>query len=541
MSLRFRSTSLIAFMLMLCLCGCQKVAPPPVQNQLKVALPTDPPQLDSRKSRDVTSIAVVKLFGEGLTRHGFNGQLQPGLATSYEIDESLTRYTFTLREGLKWSDGTPLTAHDFEYTWKKVLDPRFATEYAYMLFVIKNAQAAKQGRRNLEHVGVRALDDLTLEVELSAPVPYFPSMVAFCTFFPVKCDIDSKGSSWSHNITAGFPCSGPYQLMEWKHHKELVLVKNPHYWDACNVSIDSIHISIVPDGITALNLFEKGELDFIGTPFCNIPVESLPEWRQKGLLHSTPVAKSLSYTINTTLPVLRNQKIRQALSLAIDRSSIADNVTLGSMYPSETFLPPAMMLNKNLIPLKAQPSLAQQLFIEGINEEGLSLSELPRLHLSLNNSDIDRSIAQAIQQQWKENLGFEISLESMEWKAYINKIHKLNFEIGRLNWEADFDDPINCLEVYKYADPVLCGNNATGWEDPRFLHLLQEAATAPPYERKRILAEAERLLVDACPVIPLFHHSLNWLNSSRLSNLSVSGLGSIDFKWAKLESTSAGV
>jgi oligopeptide transport system substrate-binding protein len=348
-------------------------------------------------------------------------------------------------------------------------------------------------------------------------------------------NIDDQSAHWAQNIEESFPSCGPFRLISWKHDNELKLIKNPSYWDQSNVSIQTIHISIIHDESTVLNLFENGEIDFIGViPFSMLPVDSLPTWRQKNRLQSKSVANSLWYKINTTLPFLKNPKVRMALSLAIDRDSISKNVTLGTMFPSTTFLPPSMQLNNNLIPEVALVEKAQRLFLEGIQEEGIELSELPKFKLSINDAEINRRIAQAIQQQWRENLGLDISIESLEWKVYISKLHNLDYEIARLGLAASVNDPTAYLDRFKYSDPIKGGNNDTGWQDLQYIALLDQASqTADESSRKKILAEAERLIVEASPIISLFHYTVNWMQSAHLSHVCVTDLGQADFKWAK--------
>lgn len=539
---KFRAAIVVTGIVLLCATGCQKSAKPTHTDQrLRLAITAEPPQLDPRKMKDSTSGSIGRMFCEGLMRQDITGELGFGLAESYDIDESGRRYLFTLRENLQWSNGTSLTAYDFEYSWKRILDPSFLTEYAYMLFVIENAKEAKEGSCSLDEVGIKALDERHLEVTLIHPTSYFPEMTAFYTLYPVPKNIDEKSPHWAQNISEKFLSCGPYQIISWKHNSDLRLVKNPRYWDSQNVKIDNIHISIIHDETTILSLFENGEIDFIGVnPFSVLPIDSLPLWREKQLLHTKAVGTSLWYKLNTSLPLLKNSKVRAALSLAIDRDSISRNVTLGTMVPSDTFLPPCMRLNNHLIPERSLREKAQRLFLEGVREEGLELSHLPKLKLSLNDSELNRRIAQAIQQQWRENLGLDIGIESLEWKVYISKLHKMDYEIARMGWVADFNDPVNYLEVFKYADPLKGGNNDTGWEDSRFIEIMDQASTAPSEaQRKELLAQAEQLLVEAVPVIPLFHYTVNWLQSPHLHDVHITGLGQIDFKWASFSQSKA--
>lgn len=510
------------------------------KQELHLALAADPTQFDTRKIKDMSSSALAGMFSEGLVRYNENNQLSPGLAKKYEVSQDGLTYTFTLRKNLTWSDGKPLTAHDFEYSWKKILHPHFSSEHTYIFYAIENAKDVKEGKLPPEKLGCKALDDRHFEVVLERPLIYFPSLCSFYAFHPVQKDIDETNPRWASQIGNSFPSCGPFSPVNRAHKSELHLKKNPNYWDAKSVSIEAMHFSIIPDENTVLKLFESGAIDFMGcSEFCSIPIDLIPQYRAKGELHSKGVARSIGYKLNTTLPLLRNQKVRQALSLAIDRAGIVESVAQGTFTPATSFLPPALELSSNLISPVALQEKAQVLFYQGMQEEGITWCELPKLRLSYNDNEISKRIAQALQQQWKDHLGLEVGLECLEWKTYLTKLHKLDYEIGQFGWAADYLEPINYLEVFQYADPIRGSNNETGWENSNYCSLLNEAQQASnQQEYQQKLTEAEQLLVEACPVLALFHCNINWLQSDRLQNVKTNDLGRVDFKWAKLETPS---
>lgn len=522
------------------LTSCSSQEPPthPKSHDLHLALRATPLEFDTRKARDEVSNALGRMFSEGLLRYNFNGEISPGLAMTYTLDEAQTTYTFTLRDNLCWSTGQPLTAHDFVYAWQKILDPNFDSEYAYSLFVIKNAQDVKEGKLPTHQLGVRAVDDTHLEVELHQPVSYFPEMVAFNTYFAVPKDIDEKYPHWSEQNSTQLPSCGPFQFVKLSPGKEVQLIKNPHYWDANQVHLDRIQFSIVHNEAVALQMFERGELDFIGSSFGGVLPDNFRKWTGTAHLHTHPIAHTLWYKINTTVPGLRNQKIRQALSLALDRQYLSHNVTHDTLLPATNFLPPVMSLNKPLISEFAMREKAHFLLLEGLREEGIEWSELPQLHLSLNDTLLNRQLAQASCNQWKENLGIDVLVEFYDWNTHLSHLHKMDYEIARIGWSADYLDAMNFLEPYKFADSVRGGNNETGWQDPRFIELLDAAAASHTKDQyHEYLAQAERLLVQACPVIPVLHYTINWLQVEHLQDVSVSSLSRVDFKWARLQPT----
>ena len=499
---------------------------------LKLNLHSDPPSLDSRTATDAHSAAVLRMLFEGLTRILPDGTTEPAAAEQITLSENNTRYTFVLREA-SWSNGDPVTAHDFAQTWKQVLDPAFPSALAYQLYVLKNGKAANEGKASIDEIGVTAVDEKTLVVDLEQPTPYFLELTAHMMFYPVNQKADKVNPNWSQRAGDSYPCNGPFRLLEWKHSDLIVVGKNPSYWDANSVNIDGMLLSMVEDAATELHMFENGELDWAGPPLSlTLPVDAIPHLRHAGKLVTTPIAGTYYYQFNTKRFPFNNQKLRKAFAYAIGRERITENVTQGEEVPAMGLVPDTMPFEQKPFFADKQTAKAQELFQEALTELGVTKKELPVIQLNYNTGEHHLKVAQAIQEQWNRAFGIQVQLLASEWKVHLNTLQQKNFMIARLGWVADFNDPINFLEVLKYESG---GSNHTGWMNPRYTELLNSSAReADPKMRQEILLEAEALLMDELPVAPVYFLTFSYVKSDKLKDVYVSPLGGIDFRWAKL-------
>ncbi|MGE5704580.1 MAG: peptide ABC transporter substrate-binding protein [Clostridia bacterium] len=496
---------------------------------LKINLHSEPPTADTGLAEDSTSGTVVRSTFDGLTRTGEDGKPLNSAAENVEVSPDLKTYKFTIREA-KWSNGDPVTAHDFEYAWKRVLDPKTASNYAYQLYYIKNGEKANKGEAGLDQVGVKALDDKTLEVTLENPTPYFLELTSFYTYYPVNKKVVSADPKWATEAKTHVG-NGPFKMESWEHKSKMVLVKNENYWDKDVVKLDKIEFSMVEDENTELSMFDNGEIDWAGAPFSSLPTDAMPALKEAGKMTIQPIAGTYWYKFNTEKAPFNNVKIRKAFAYAFDRQSIIDNITQANQQPAMGAVPPSMALNKDGYFKNNDLETAKTLLAEGMKE--LGITKLPPITLSFNTSEGHKKIAEAIQDQWKKNLGVEVKLENQEWKVYIESLHAGNFQIGRMGWLGDFNDPINFLELYKEKDG---GNNDTRWENPKFKELLnQSALESDPEKRKKILADAEAILMDEMPIMPIYFYTNSWVKKEEVKGVQVDGLGQVDFKWASHE------
>ncbi|BDG42369.1 peptide ABC transporter substrate-binding protein [Saccharococcus caldoxylosilyticus] len=504
-----------------------------VPQELHINIKTEPFSLNPGLANDSVSSNVLNQTFEGLTRIK-NGKPELAMAESYEVSKDLKTYTFKLRDA-KWSNGDPVTAKDFEYAWKWALDPKNQSQYAYQLYYIKNGQAFNEGKAKAEDVGVKAIDDKTLQVTLENPTPYFLELTAFYTYFPVNSKIAQKNPKWYTNAGPDYTSNGPFKMVSWEHNNKIVLEKNENYWDAKNVKLTKIEMVMVNDTNTELSMFDNGELDWAGMPTGQLPPDSLPKLKEEGKLHVQPIAGVYWYKFNTEKPPLNNVNIRKALAYAIDRKAIVENVTKGEQIPAMAAVPPTMFPeNKKGYFKDNDVKKAKEYLKKGLQELGLKdVKDLPPITLSFNTDDQHVKIAQAIQDMWKKNLGVEVKLENAEWAVYIDKLHSGDYQIGRMGWLGDFNDPINFLELFRDKKG---GNNDTNWENPKYKQLLIDSQKEKdPEKRKEMLKQAEAILMDEMPIAPIYFYTNTWVQKDNLKGVEMSGLGDVQFKWAYFE------
>ncbi|MET3287664.1 UNVERIFIED_CONTAM: oligopeptide transport system substrate-binding protein [Brevibacillus sp. OAP136] len=502
---------------------------PKTEQVLRWNLHSEPPSADPGIAEDTTSAAIVRATFDGLTRSGEDGKPHEAVAEKIEVSPDLKTYTFTIRDS-KWSNGDPVTAHDFEYAWKRALDAKTASNYAYQLFYIKNGEKYNKGEAKAEDVGVKAIDDKTLKVELENPTPYFLELTAFQTYYPVNPKVVSANANWATDAKTHVG-NGPFKMEKWDHKSKLIMLKNENYWDKDTVKLDKIEFSMVEDENTELSMYENGELDWAGHPLSSLPIDALAALKDSGKLNVHPVAATYWYKFNTEKPPFNNVKIRKAFTYAIDRQALIDNVLQANEQPAMGPVPPSMWLNPDGYFKDKDFDNAKKLLAEGMKE--LGLSKLPPITLSYNTSEGHKKIAEAIQDQWRKNLGVETKLENAEWKVYLEKMHEGNYQVGRLGWSADFNDPINFLELFKEKNG---GNNDTRWENPKYKDLLnQSGVEADPAKRSELLHQAEQIIMDDMPIMPIYYYTHTWVKNDKVKGVVTDALGAIDWKWATME------
>ncbi|MES2274354.1 MAG: peptide ABC transporter substrate-binding protein [Chlamydiota bacterium] len=523
------------FLLLILFSSCQKSALSPSQ-RLHINIGTDPQTLDPLKARDLTCVTMVHMLFEGLTRTSRSGDLEMALAHDVEISENGTQYVFHLRKSF-WSNGDPVTSFDFAAAWKKILDPHFPTDIAYQLYIIKNGRKVKLGEIGPEQIGVQTPDSQTLVVELEQQTPYFLQLVSLTPFFPIPHKVLSANVNWALQADT-YVCNGPFLLQSWKHSDQIQLIKNPTYWESKQVKIEGIDLLMVA-GDTEMRMFEEGKLDWAGSPLSAIPVDAVADLRQRDLLHISPLSGTYFFRTNTSEQVrgkknpLCSPSFRKALSFAINRSDIAEHILQGGQIPAKSLVPPEMGLSQTGYFTDNNIDMAQSLLVDALLELDLALDTLQPITVSFYNNDRNTAIAQAIQKQWEKNLGIQVELEAVEPKTFFHRISQKEFQLAAGSWTADFNDPINFLEVFKFKD---ASTNNTNWESIKYLDLLNRSGLCKDLEeRKWLMREAEQILMEQMPIIPVFHFALNYLQSGALEEVAVSPLGQLDFRWAKFE------
>ena len=488
----------------------------------KLSLTADPRMLDPRRARDLDSVNLIHMLFEGLTRTSQDGKTELALAEKVDVSDDGLRYVFHLRKSF-WSNGSSLVASDFSTSWKTILDPKFATDIAYQLYPIKNARKAKLGEVGIEEVGVQALDDSTLLVELEQPLPYFLELVTMPAFFPVPSKIASEHADWSFS-PENFVVNGPFLLHIWKHSDQLTLMKNDRYWESDSVRLSSIDFFIAsPD--TALQMYEEGKLDWTGSPLSAIPADAIQHLKNTHRLAISPFTATYFFRVNTSSQIgdktnpLADSKIRRALAFAINREGIVNHVLQGGQIAARSLVPPEMGLKQEGYFLDQQEGFVQEL-------------DQP-LTISYSNNERNAAVAQAVQKHWENTLGIKVQLEAIEPKVFFQRVSEKQYQIAAGSWSADFNDPVNFLEVFKYKDE---STNNTGWENADYIDLLNRSAISKnKAERNQILREAEAILMEEMPIIPVFHFALNYIKNPELSGAALSPMGHLDLRWAYFE------
>jgi len=467
----------------------------------------------------------MQMLYEGLTRAQADGETTPALATSVTISPDQKTYTFHLRASA-WSNGEPITAKDFEETWKSTLNPQFPSPNAYQLYAIKGAQAAKEGRIPVSEICVHSPDTSTLVVELEHPTPYFLHLTATHFFYPVHASLREQSGEKNTLPDSAVVTNGPFKLENWSHHNALTAIPNSHYWDHKNVRLDKIQLVIL-DNPTALQLFQQSKLDWMGSPLSTISVDALASLKNEAKLEITPAAGVYLFRVNTEKPPFNHVKMRQAFALALNRADLVEHVLQGNQEPAMGLVPYSLggsqsLLNDNNV------ELARRLFKESLEEQSLTMASLPKISIQYATGERAHKIAQVAQQQWKEALGVDVALQSNEAKVHYDQLKNHHYQLAIGSWFADFHDPISFLDVFKLKEN---GTNNTQWENPQFIQILNASALAQDTEeRKKLLNQAEQVIINEMPVIPLFYSSYNYVKNPAIKGVYFSQLGYLDFK-----------
>ncbi len=484
--------------------GCSSKDFPSKQSRgkFRMNIQRDPSTLDPRRGGDVVSSHLHFMISEGLTRLDENNETSPAQAQSIDLSADGTTYTFHLRD-CKWSDGTPILAEDYEYSWKTILSPSFPAINAHLLYSIKNAEKAKKGLVPPDEIGVKAIDEKTLVVQLEKPTPYFLQLTSFCVLFPIKKSLDLTDPDWIYRTDSTFVSNGPFSLKNWKHKDELVIERNPFYWEKDEVTIDEIQMSIIDNESTALQMFEKGLLDIIGAPLSPIPIDALRTYKNNDNLSIYPTAGSTFIAFNTDQFPFHNRNMRKAFSLALNRTAIIENITQLEEEIALSTIPSVMKNGRKSAFYKDHDiELAKKYLERGLKELNIKASDLS-LTYNYVQTEIYHKVAQAIQQQWKDVLGITVNLENLESKVLIDKLSKRNYTFAQTIWMAQYNDPMNILERYKLKENL---KNYASWYNENYSHLLDQSFYVQNAgERASVLEAAEKIFMEEFPICPIYH------------------------------------
>ena len=475
----------------------------------------DPESLDPHKTSTVSEANIMRDLFLGLTAHDAKAELIPGAAESWEVSEDGKVYTFKMRAGATWSDGSPVTAQDFVYSWQRVVNPDTAAEYAYMLAPIVNAEAITAGEMTLDQLGVKAIDDLTLEVTLGAPTPYFLEMLTHQATYPVqKANVDAHGPDFTK--PGNLVSNGPYVLESFVPNDRIKLAKNAAFYDAANVAIDAVYFYPTEDRAAALKRFEAGELDMND----DFPTEQLTEIKAKlgEQVKVGPYLGTYYYAFKMIDAPWTIPELRHAISMAIDREYLAEEVWQNTMLPSYSFVPPGIEGYTSSVLDYAEMSQLDREDKAREVLEGLGYTPenpLP-MEIRFNTSENHNNTAVAIQEQLKP-LGIEVTLMNTDAPTHFGFLEQKtgDFDVARAGWIADYKDPENFLALCKTGT----GNNYSSYSDAGYDELLAKAAAeADPAARMASLSQAEAIGVarDLC-IVPLMFYSYHSVVSDKVA------------------------
>jgi oligopeptide transport system substrate-binding protein len=494
---------------------------------LRYNLNTEPKTIDPGLTSELSGMTVVANTFEGLTALDAKDNPIPGVASKWEISTDGLKYTFHLRKDALWSDGKAVTAKDFAYAWKRALDPATASDYAYQLYYIKNGQGFNESTladkdktpgvktATADDLGIKVIDDYTLEVDLEYPAQYFLSLTAFPTYMPVRQDIvekDPKG--WAAKPDT-YISNGAFTLKDWKMKDEITLIKNSKYWDKNNVKLDTINMKMINQSSSALAAFKTGQLDIVEGP----PSQEIPQLLKDGAAKVFPSLGTEYIMLNVdakaqnvdakAAKALQNPNVRKALLLAINRKEIVDNVTKGGEIPAGGFVSKGVPEDKSGKEFRSKDyydpagdvAQAKKLLSDAGYPDGKGF---PKLTYIYNTSDSKQAVAQALQEMWSKNLGIQVTLSNSEKKVFMQTRADKNYLTSRASWVADYNDPMTFLDMWTSKS----GNNDAGYSNTEYDKLIASAKQeSDSVKRMQLLHNAEDILMTDVPIIPLYFYS----------------------------------
>ena len=497
------------------------------EHTIRYVLEQEPSTLDPAKSSTSPEATVQLQLFDGLVRLDDKGEPEAAIAKSWTMSDDGTTYTFHLRPNLKWSNGEPLTAHDFEYAWKRTLDPDTGADNAYMLYVIKNGEAFNNGKADRDDVGVEAIDDDTLVVTLEHPTAYFLKLLASHGYYPVNKKTVENNENWGNNAET-IVSNGPYKLLSWQHNGELNFVKNENYWDADEVVTKTMNWPISESQSTRLTLVEGGEADMMVEP----PVADQQRLEEAGLLHIGPMLGNYYYLFNVKAEPFTNPDVRKAFSVVINRKEIVKNIVKGGKEEAYAFVPYGMLESNGTDDFREAGSYLVYEDVEQakewIKEAGYDENHpLPPITILYNTSEMHKAIAEAIQATWHKAFGADVRLQNQETKVFLANREAGKYQVARASWVADYGDPQNFLEVFSAED------NDSQYHSEEYNELIARIRSTPDSaERDALMHKAERMIFDESLVMPLYFTTQPYVSNGTIQNYFWTVLGQVDFKKA---------
>lgn len=542
------AVALAATLALSVLAGCggaksnDKAATPAASKQeITYNLGADPRTLDPALCTDTTGHGILANAFAGLCELDDKEKAIPGEAEKWDVSGDKLTYTFHLRKGIKWSNGDPVTAKDYEYEWKRLLNPDTASEYAYQLYYLKGGQAYNEGKGSADAVGVKATDDSTLVVTLEAPTPYFLEMLAQAYYFPVNQKLVESNKDWANDAKT-LVSNGPFKITEYTIKDKAVLEKNDNYYDKDKVKLSKLTMKFVAEETSAWASYKSGQFDIVDT----VPKSDIQGALKDGSAKKFPNVATYFLSVNVSdkakevdpnaAKVLSDAKVRKALSIAIDRKAIVENVTKGGQIPAHSMVPAGILgpdgkeFNEKTkyFGETADVEGAKKLLAEAGYPDGQGL---PPIQILFNPESGHGDTMQAIQDMWKK-IGVNAELQSQEWKVFLKTRVDKKYEIARDGWNADYVDPMTFLDMFISVS----AQNNCGYTNTKYDAVIDAAKKElDPSKRYELLHQAEDMLMADMPIIPLYYYTRPIGIKDYVKGVKVSVMNTLYFKNASVE------
>lgn len=491
-----------------------------VEQVFNYNLSTEPPTANSMRATDLYSYTIIRPTMCGLTKLDKDNTVVADMAESWDVSDDMLSYTFHMRDA-KWSNGDAVTAQDFEFAWKKLLDPEYGAPYSYIFYDIEGAEAYNMGEADVSALGVTATDEKTLEVKLANPIPYFTFLCTQPMFFPIQQKFFEACEAEGDDIYGSAPdkllACGPFKMDTWEHNNKIVLIKNPDYYDADKIKLETVNMLMVSDSNTEFNMFTAGDLDI-----SSLSTGDLEDRAKQAGYDMEDVSGGVIYYIllNNAQGPLANANFRKALAYAIDRESLITNVLRSASKPALAFSHPDILASdgKNFHDqvgdcFKDADADGAKAALQAAMEE-LGVTEPPSVEILISDKEEDRTEAAAFQESWKQILGVEAEVSPMPSKARLAQMQDGTYQIAFTAWGPDYDDPMTYLEMFMSDSSM----NECGYASEEYDAYIKDAKTTTDQDKRTDdLVAAEKLLMEDMPIIPLYFSYSKQVVSDKLS------------------------
>ncbi|MCM3787922.1 peptide ABC transporter substrate-binding protein [Domibacillus indicus] len=506
------------------------------ENVLNLSETQDIPNMDSALATDAVSFAVMDSVMEGLYRLGEGDKAVEGMAEGEpQISEDGRTWTVKLRDA-KWSNGEPVTANDFVYAWRKALNPDTAAEYAYIMYDLKNAQAVNTGKMKPEELGVKAIDEKTLEIQLENPVPYFKELLTFATFLPQnEAFVTEQGDQYGLEANTVL-YNGPFTLAQWKHEDRFVMKKNPEYWDADTVKLETINTKIVKDTQTDVNLYESGELDRV-----KLSSEFVDKYKEQEGFQTVKEASVFFLRLNqTTNDVLKNVDARKAIAMAYDKTGITDTLLNNGSVPADYFVPAEFVQGPDGKDFRETAGTYLETDIDAAKEHWEKAKkaigqDTVELELLSYDDDLSKKVTEYLKEQLESNLeGLTVNIKLQPFKQKLDLETAMDYEMSLSGWGPDYPDPMTYLDMYVTEG----AHNQSGYSNPQVDKLVQQAKTTlltDEQARWDALVEVEKLMLEDAAIAPIYQRARAYLTNPDVEGIVYHKFGpDYSLKWAEV-------